>query len=337
MIFKNIVLNYIANQALAEAHPTKNFERCINRHQVKHKCTACSDVCPEQVYSGIGSRNADYTKCVNCGLCVAACPSRCIASSAANAASYLKLLKLPEKSVYIASAEYEGSANLTVNSFASLPWEYLVCIGLRKKVVFITAGQSAQSPQAKSLWSETQAHLKYFFGEEEYHKRFVFFDPANCDQELTQEFDRRELFQKLHTEIRSQVSSFVPSESMMDGLLYRHLLKELLAENSSPASFGWIIPLISSKCKGCGVCAKLCPQDAIRVRKDHEQFAVYLLPLLCNHCGLCQKTCIHYAIEGFGLVHTDSLKPMVLFDSRDEEKEARNLANGQENQTREKE
>ena len=328
MIVENIILKYIANQVLAEAHPTKDFERCINRRQVKHKCTACADNCPEQVYSGIGSRDADYTKCVNCGLCVAACPSRCIASSATNAAKYLKLIKIPEKSITIASAPYEGSANLSVDDFASLPWEYLACLGLQKKVVFITDGQPMQSPRAASLWQETQAHLKYFFGEEEYQKRFVFFDPADPDQDLTQEFNRRELFQKLHTEIKSQVSSFVPSESMMDGLLYRHLLKGLLAENNSPASFGWVIPLLSSKCQGCGVCAKLCPQKAIQVKKGPEQFAVYLFPFLCNHCGLCQKTCIHSAIDGFGLVHTNSLKPMVLFDSMDEEKEVRNPTSG---------
>lgn len=313
MILGNFLFNYVVKRALAENHPTKDYEHCLNCHQVKYKCTICADVCPAHVYSGPGSRKADFTDCMNCNLCVTACPARCIASSSMNVSAYLKVLKAPEKTIYIASKPYEGTAHLRVDYFAALSWEYLACIGLRKKAVFLTDNLPELTPQAEKVWHKTLASLQYFFGKEEFHKRFLFLGQPEKEEGL--EISRRELFQKANEELKSRISSFVPSESMMDGLLYRYLLKSILEEEHFLNSFGWVIPMISSKCRGCGVCTNLCPQGAISVKKEQGQFQIFFYPFRCNHCGLCSKTCIHHAIDGFGLAQISSLKALVLFDS----------------------
>ena len=317
MLFGNFIFNYIVGRSLAEGHPTKDFEHCINRRQVKHKCSICEDICPGRVYSGTGSRKADFVSCINCNLCVAACPTRCIASSATNVSSFLKLLKTPEEFFYIACEQYEGDVHLKVSHFAALSWEYLVCLGLQKRVVFLTVDVPEADEKAETVWHETLVCLKNFFGEEEFGRRFIFSDKV--DYTADQEINRRELFQKVNTELRSKFSSFAPSEDMMDGLLYRYLLRGVLTGDNTYNSFGWIVPAVSSECKGCGVCEKLCPQAAITVKKDNGQFTVYLYPFRCNHCGLCQKTCIHHAIDGFGSIRINSLKPVILFDSKDED------------------
>lgn len=313
MIFGNFIFNYVVNRALAENHPTKDYEHCLNRHQIKHKCTVCADVCPAHVYSGPGSRKADFTDCINCNLCVTACPTRCIASSAMNVSAYLKVLKAPEKTIYISSREYEGTAHLRVDYFAALSWEYLSCIGLHKKAVFLTQNLPELTPQAEEVWQKTLQNLKYFFGKEEFCKRFIFLKQP--EQEKGLEISRRELFKKANEELKSRISSFVPSESMMDGLLYRYLLKNILSEGSFTGSFGWVVPIITPKCRGCGVCTTLCPQKAISAKKENEQFQILFYPFRCSHCGLCQKTCIHHAIDGFGLVQITNLAPILLFDS----------------------
>lgn len=313
MILGNFIFHYVVNQALTEGHPAKDYEHCVNRHQVKHKCTICADVCPAKVYYGKGSQKADFSNCENCNLCVAACPARCIASSSVNVSSYLKLLRVPEETVFIGTRQYEGACHLRVDCFAALPWEFLACLGLYKKAVFLTAGLPEVMPQAEEVWQKTLERLIFFFGKEEFHKRFV------CSEQPVyedgQQISRRDLFKKANDEIKSRISAFVPSESMMDGLLYRYLLREALAAGEADKPFGWVIPMISARCKGCGVCAKLCPQDAITVKREQGNFRIIFYPFLCNGCGLCQKTCIHNAVDGFGLTRTDRLKPMILFDS----------------------
>lgn len=314
MAFGNFIFNYVVDRALAESHPSKDFEHCVNRRQVKHPCTVCADICPQHVYFGKGSRDADFRCCTNCGLCVAACPARCIASSAANVSAYLKLLKAPGKHVLIASRQYGGNAHLKVNSFASLPWEYLACLGLRTRVLFLTADLPQLTPLEEAVWRKALASLELFFGKEEFERRFLL-SAQPIDDEDVQEFSRRELFRKANEGLKSTISSFTPSESMVDGLLYRHLLRELLAKKENGAVFGWVIPRINACCKGCGICEKLCPQKAIAVKQERGTFRIALDPVRCNNCGLCGKVCPYHAVDGPGLVQLDSLTPLLLLDS----------------------
>lgn len=313
MIFGNLILNHVVSQALAEKHPTRDYDHCINRRQVKNPCLVCAEICPQKVYFGPGSQKTLFSQCSNCNLCVTACPSRCIASSASNVSAYLKLLRIPEETIYIASDGYEGDAHLRTGCFATLSWEYLACLGLERKVVFLTDSMPEPEPDAGQIWQDTLTRLCLFFGEEEYQKRFSFSpDPHHADR---QEISRRELFQKAGEEIRSHISSFAPSKGMMDGLLYRHLLKSLLAHREEQAPFGWVIPMISSSCKGCGVCTRLCPQQALTVKKEENGFQVILYPFRCSTCRLCQKSCIHHAIEDFGVTRLTSLQPLLLFQN----------------------
>lgn len=314
MLFGDLIFHYVIGRALAESHPSKDFAHCINRRQVKHKCTACADICPEGVYSGPGCREADFMRCINCNLCVAACPTRCIASSATNAASYLQVLKAPEETILIASKGYGGAAHLKVDYFAILPWEYLACVSLCKKVVFLTRDMPKIGPKADEVWQRTLESLVLFWGKERFHQRFRFTEQAEAGVGIRQEIDRRELFKKADEGLRSKLSAYVPSQSMMDGSLYRRLLKDLLAEKDS-GPFGWMAPLIAPGCQGCGVCEKLCPQGALGVKKEGERSSVVFDPSRCNGCGLCVKTCIHHAIDGFGVARIRRLDPLLLFDS----------------------
>ena len=314
MLFGNLIFHYVIGRTLAESHPSKDFEHCINRRQRKHRCTACADICPEEVYSGAGCKEADFLRCVNCNLCVAACPTRCIASSAANAASYLKVLKAPEDWVRIASRQYGGDAHLKVDLFAVLPWEYLACISLRKKVVFLIKDLPEGTLQADALWQGTLERLVLFWGKERFHERFQFTAQPGEGEEVSQAIGRRELFRKADEGLRSKLAAYVPSESMLDGSLYRRLLKELLGEGQY-GSFGWRVPMIDPGCRGCGVCEKLCPQGALRVKKEGGHFQVLLDPCRCDGCGLCVKTCIHHVISGFGVARISRLDPMLLYDS----------------------
>lgn len=45
------------------------------------------------------------------------------------------------------------------------------------------------------------------------------------------------------------------------------------------------------KCTGCGRCAAVCPQKAIRIREAEGKFKAYTDRALCVDCGACRKPC----------------------------------------------
>jgi ferredoxin len=49
------------------------------------------------------------------------------------------------------------------------------------------------------------------------------------------------------------------------------------------------------RCTGCGDCAEVCPQTAIRC--DEAGYAFLARPDRCSQCGLCADVCMHGAIE----------------------------------------
>ena len=51
----------------------------------------------------------------------------------------------------------------------------------------------------------------------------------------------------------------------------------------------------SDKCKQCGLCFPVCPEDAIPVNKDGNRSDFDLD--MCKGCGVCAKVCPFKAIE----------------------------------------
>jgi len=50
-------------------------------------------------------------------------------------------------------------------------------------------------------------------------------------------------------------------------------------------------------CSGCGICASLCPYEAIEVRREEGNGAAHLNAALCRGCGVCAAACPSGAIS----------------------------------------
>ncbi len=287
---------------LAGDRPTRNMKGCINRAQVKHPCTVCKDICPKGVYSGNMGQNADFSACINCNLCVSACPARCIAPSMQNAVAYLHLLDLQDEQIVIsANGEFEKS-HLQVPSLAVLPWEYLACLGFEHQVILLMGSQTQEETE---LLENALVRLAFFFGMETYQQHFRLTASAQDIPPLL--IDRRDIFRKAKEAMKRRVAPLASGDGTVDGLLYRSLLAERMKQDTSGKSFGFPVPMVTQACTGCGVCGILCPQKAIRVQNEKNQFSIVLDTLRCNGCELCTKICIHSAIPGMGAAYLNSM------------------------------
>lgn len=295
-------------ERLAADHPTRDMKSCMHRGQIKNPCNACRDICPAGVYSGKLSQQADFSVCINCGLCVSACPARCIAPSARNAAACLRVLEIPEKRLVLSERENGPAAHLQVPALAGLPWEYLALLALEHQLVLL---EDTMPADRLAQWEKTLVRLVLFFGREGYQSRFSRCTDQKEGPAVT--MDRRQLFS--HTRKRLQ-SSILPA-APADSLVFRALLAEKMQQN--PGRYGFPLPMPGPGCTGCGVCAMLCPQKALSVTQDQQGTTVTVHPLLCNGCGLCQKACIEQAITGMGVAKLTSMGPVCVFRRKAEE------------------
>ncbi|MBW2276428.1 MAG: 4Fe-4S binding protein [Deltaproteobacteria bacterium] len=67
-----------------------------------------------------------------------------------------------------------------------------------------------------------------------------------------------------------------------------------MARDSAARARQLVAYRITSDCKGCGVCRKQCPWDAILGAKKERHV---IEPTLCEQCGTCWHVCPKRAIE----------------------------------------
>lgn len=211
---------------LEEDRPTLDRDRCFNRKQRKITCTTCTETCEHGVYAG---KEPDWTLCVNCGLCVAACPTRAIRPSSANLRAMLEVAESASEDVGFACERGGRTADMTVRCLAAVPWEMLACIALDHRVYLdVTPCAECPDERAQTLLAKSLASLQRFLGEEFYaeHVRL------EAVPEHAGALSRREAFTSMFKRGKRLAANLIPDDgegTTIDGGIYERLLEAKLA------------------------------------------------------------------------------------------------------------
>lgn len=308
-----------------EFHPYIDLNHCINRRQRWLECHACADICPKQVYDLKQTEKPKWTECQNCGLCVSACSTRCIAPSTPNVNRQLKLTN-PDLTVVISCKEHEVNNSHTEPCISILPWEYLAYLALGKKLVLnLTGCQTCPHTECVELLRKQLLRLKEFLGEEEYAQR-VDVRTQEAKEGEEEKLSRRDLFRKGFQKTVQTTSLMVndTNQEHINGLAYRSLLADrirTLYKESKPEerkSYTMRLPWFGTECYGCGNCVKLCPNHALEISEESEgKRLISITPWKCVGCGVCNVVCRDHGIQGIHSVKVPYLDklPMVKVDS----------------------
>ena len=311
-----LILDAIQIGAMGD-HPALSLSRCINRNQKHLACSACMDICPKGVYDRAQKIPPRWDECQSCGLCVTACPSRCIEPSPVNAKRHL-LLAGKSGDIVLSCTRNAGKTGHQEACLALLPWEFMAYLALGGKLILnLKPCKSCPHEDCLALLEDQLRRLRRFLGEERYAAQVV-----RCFDELpetkTGDVSRRDFFrsmaqngQKTGVLVWNDVAG-----DKVDAMVFRRLLARRVREmqrRDGKFSCSMKLPWITDACFGCGICALLCPNGAIEIGEEQDgKRPVYITPHKCTGCGVCKAVCRDGCIEEICAVDVPHLDKLVL-------------------------
>lgn len=255
--------------------PTIKKAKCA----ILQRCSQCVEACPYDALEGKPPK-VDTDRCLECGLCVSACPTGLITNPA-----------LPENLVktIIDQAAAKGIARLVVTCSRSRHKAYME----RKKGLFVEAPCIASFP----VWMIAYARQRGV-GIEFY-----------CDEKARENCGRREAFERYMEYLDELSKVFYLSEEAPEAIGGASALvgpRAQLFKKMPQRRDEWVkvsLPLFfrvhvdEGRCTLCGVCAEKCPPGALSLEKDEEGYRLYFQHDSCVGCALCASVCPEKAIS----------------------------------------
>lgn len=276
---------------------TKNLKvecrLCLNQRLKAESCSICQDSCHLNaivVDDSTGSISIN-DQCNACGLCVNSCPSQ--AFSWTNTTRYPLQCKDGSVNIYCQKVNCEGY----VQCLANLNVYELVYLALHRELTIYIDTQECNNcniavmAMVKSICQDVNEFLKKI-------------DKSIINLQYKQKADlenvnRRQFFSVLFTKLKQSVIETLPLPTEVTdyrSLVIEEINKLALAENSDAAPLFWGMK-VSDKCAMCGMCTKICKNNALRLIEVGLNGSLQYNQDRCIGCGACIKLCPTKAME----------------------------------------
>ena len=303
--------SWLAKKLIFENHPALDESRCRNTRQTKQSCTHCRTICSSGVFD---SGTPDWNRCSNCGLCVAACPSRALTPSSIWTSDALDHYSQNADSITISCHAQRTAADWKLPCLAALPWELAALFALKGRVTLCTAAcqncetWNTEPPVCKEHIQQLFTTLETFLGSERFQQSVA---SDNTSSSRVRQFSRREAFSFFAVKSKTAAGSLMPDlDSIVpDGFFWRRLL----ADRAHTCTM--LLPSFTQNCSACGRCTRLCPGDALHRVQDETNPSIWymgLIPWRCTGCGLCETVCPYSGITAPHPAVQESIRKPVL-------------------------
>lgn len=347
MIVKAAGADTAVSPSFAVERFTIHAERCLNRHYRGANCARCAESCPvAAIQVDRDNVQVDESTCVRCGVCVRSCPTelfvetgspetgygeevrrstkadveiacplavvggrrektavhsripestcfiapRCL--GAISVANWLDLTQMGQRAVWVHDEPCEtcrlAHAQQQIHAFVREANAWLGIVG-QETAVFTTTENTVlltESPKLKSAVVPVQQPAKRSFLRKVIGLEGVSSEAVMANGRLPQ--SRRHLLKLLHNTF--------PQMAVLH-------TAELPITN---------VTINESKCSACGMCARLCPMNALQfVTDEDELFGLFFQPGDCIDCGICANACPEKAI-----VFSDELEREAFWEKR---------------------
>lgn len=329
---------YALGVAAQESHPSRADSRCLNRTQFKMTCDCCTEACPANIelhgaridWGACTDCNLCVTACPTGALAESGSLARTLeaaagaapgagtpAAPAPGADSPVPGATTPSAcATVVACTRHKGVSDVRLSCIASLSWEYAALLALRGTLVLKTAA-CRECPDAECAQRVRGliSRLREFFGPDEFARRVMPKLPiqssgtpqspaVKADAARRSAGSARRVALESAGGVAKSAAERLTAQDNQDGrgrTDRRWML--LTAIDAIPASqrprLHWKSLTVDTDCRGCTVCERLCPNEAIRIELDRdggESFFIHDAGR-CTQCGLCYMSCPEEAIS----------------------------------------
>lgn len=298
--------------------------RCVRRLHKETECDICEQVCPAEAITVTDQVRVDGNRCIRCGLCLNRCPVGVFEGSD----GVDKLLgcvdQIAEReqmelacSHHPAPASGPGSTDSALVALGCLsalgPSVYvsLLALGVDRLSVRLDACAdcpvgAALHPRIVEAVQQAQAVMSAR-GEDD---RLSLVSDAPAEQEPRPVYyasnpplSRRGFLQFFTPQNRATAADILPPYApQIDGdrsaprerrrlLGALRLLGEAPADQHLPAGERYADMIVDEKCTACGVCARICPNEALLFEPGDGEFWLGFVAANCTNCDLCTRYC----------------------------------------------
>ena len=295
------IVNMFVKEALdnKSSCPTLDPKRCLNSKQGKARCSACVETCPGGALLIPEKGKADWDKCLSCGLCTAVCPSGALGATDYRLRKAWQMMN-DERPVHILACQMAScDADSKAWCLSSFTWELIAGIALNSRVELVHGDcENCPRKDKRSCHEEALERVKLFLGEERFNEQVAV---RTAGETVKREVSRRELFGTFIPGARKKPKNTEEtSESFgTDGQAIRLMLARKMEKlPNQEEKYGWEAPNFTENCWACGICAKICPNDALRMKEKDGVWRAVCSPVLCTSCGVCEVVCPDGGIDG---------------------------------------
>lgn len=268
-------------------------DHCLHYNYKMTECHSCRKVCPRQCWNDAGE--AVPERCDSCGLCLSVCPVDAIGIEGIPLSAWQELVR-----------SGTGDLHLSCRRHGDGPWACLGFLNARELVALawgageggsrnvflhVSACQECRPAVAESLTGAMEAadgFLTLF-------RSGRILPEAGSPPHTEEALNRRSFFTSLFSAGVQTARNVLwpedgtaplPKSQWRAGIFRgRPLPGAEITQEVFPAMS------VESSCLACGLCAKLCPTQAITAEEDSRGLVLWHEPLLCTGCGLCAAHC----------------------------------------------
>lgn len=272
---------------------------CLNTKYKELECRRCTRQCALHCLTDI--KQPDWTQCNECGLCLSACPAEAITGSEYSRQSLEVMIQSDEPQLLLSCHRQNTQSswpclgfldarlllaliNNGPNNDRVVVIDERLCLGCRPQV-----GEYLRQLQEELVPLLTAAGKSPVL-----QASRVGIKP--CKEKS---LSRRQLFSSMFLEAVNTVRAVVAKE-VLDERMQRHELFIIysgqleLSEVQATTLFSSIA--VDCACNACGLCVRICPEQAISIDDLGQSVDIYHTPQTCTSCQVCQSTCPQQAI-----------------------------------------
>ena len=301
---------------------TVSSDRCIDEScKAKKLCSICQDNCVVDAINIDDGVEIDWDKCIKCGVCAAVCPTEVFKIQAPSDNKILSSIigSSKEENIIIecnfVNESFQGKEKRPKNSGRKI---VVPCIGRFSetflllsilsggdKVEFVGCTSDCRFSIGKEtiekMWWRTENLFKIFERTENEDKLIM---DNNQDQSGRRKLFRETGFQAMSMLLSQSSQTSGSSNSNIKTPPHRAELLQLIERYSSPTILVERknmpfsnIKLTPEKCRVSGICASVCPTEALQFSESNQGKELSFKLGLCVGCEACVYICPEDALE----------------------------------------